>query len=81
MRYIIVFGLLFFFGCTLEVTDGFDKNKQPQVLNTDVVRLNTNLLQNDVSVAEYKHGTTTYLIFKCGDQLFIQKAEDTASGK
>jgi len=81
MRYVIVLWLLFI-GCTLEVTDGFDKKKQiPQVLNTDVVRIHTRFVQNDISVAEYKHGTTTYLIFKCGDQLFVQTVEDTASGK
>jgi len=79
MRYVIVFGLLFV-GCTLDAR--FEqKPHSPQVLSTEIVRVPAKYLQKDVSVAEYKHGTTTYLIFKCGDQLFIQKVEDTVSGK
>lgn len=36
---------------------------------------------SSVDVAEYKRGNTTYLIFKCGGQLFVQKVEDTTRVK
>ena len=72
-------------GCTIDATFEQKPKKaqkpQVEVLNTEAVKVQSRFLQKEISVAEYKHGTTTYLIFKCGDQLFVQKVEDTTSGK
>ena len=80
---------LFLVGCTVDAT--FDKprqNQQPQILDTDVVKIQlpviktpSRYLQNDIAVVEYQRGKYTYLIFKCGDQIFVQKVEDTTNGK
>jgi len=78
MKLLLMF-CLFLVGCTVDAT--FEQKPQkPKVKQTpfELLRLQGT---HSIAVTEYKRGKTTYLIFKCGDQLFVQKVEDTLSGK